>query len=128
MDAATVKQGDIVAGKYRVERVLGKGGMGVVFAVTHVERHVSRALKLLRPAALGDAEAVERVIREARASLSLKGEHVAQVYEVGSLKTGAPYMVMEYLEGTDLGAVLKARGALPPAEAAGYLVQACEAL
>jgi serine/threonine-protein kinase len=128
MDAAHVKPGDIVASRYRVDRVLGKGGMGIVFAVTHIERHKQRALKLLRPAALIDADTVERFLREARASLSLSGEHVARVYEVGSLKTGAPYIVMEYLEGTDLGAVLKARGALPLAEAVGYLLQVCEAL
>jgi serine/threonine-protein kinase len=128
MDAAHVKQGDIIAGKYRVERVLGAGGMGIVFAVTHVERQTRRALKLLRPAALTDADAVERFLREARATLTLRGEHVARLYEVGTLNTGAPYLIIEYLEGSDLRTIVKARGALPMADAIEYLLQVCEAL
>src|SRR5262245_11156018 len=97
--APPVSPGDILAGKYRVERVLGAGGMGVVVAATHIDLLERRAIKFMLASQLGDAEAVERFLREARASSRLKGEHVAKVHDVGRLDNGAPYMVMEYLTG-----------------------------
>jgi serine/threonine protein kinase len=127
-DASPVKQGDILAGKYRVERVLGVGGMGVVVAATHIDLLERRAIKFMLAAQLGDSEAVERFLREARASSRLKSEHVAKVHDVGRLENGAPYLVMEYLTGGDLRVLLKRRGAIPPHEAALYVLQACEAL
>jgi serine/threonine protein kinase len=126
--ASPVKPGDILAGKYRVERVLGVGGMGVVVAATHIDLLERRAIKFMLAAQLGDAEAVERFLREARASSRLKSEHVAKVHDVGRLENGAPYLVMEYLTGGDLRALLKRRGAVPAHEAALYVLQACEAL
>jgi serine/threonine-protein kinase len=123
-----VQPGDVLAGKYRVERVLGAGGMGVVVAVTHLELLEPRAVKFMLPGGLADADAVERFVREARAAALLKSEHVARVYDVGRLANGAPYMVMEYLEGADLAAALKRAGALPLDEAALYVLQAAEAL
>jgi serine/threonine protein kinase len=128
MDAAPVKQGDVLAGKYRVERVLGIGGMGVVVAATHLELLELRALKFMLPSSLQSGEAVERFLREARAAARLRNEHVAKVHDVGRLENGAPYMVMEYLEGSDLDALLKREGPLPPAVAALYAIQVCEAL
>jgi serine/threonine-protein kinase len=126
--APPVAPGDILAGKYRVERVLGAGGMGVVVAATHIDLLERRAIKFMLAAQLGDHEAVERFLREARASSRLRGEHVARVHDVGRLENGAPYMVMEYLTGGDLRVLLKKRGAIPVYEAALYLLQACEAL
>jgi serine/threonine-protein kinase len=126
--AAPVTPGDILAGKYRVERVLGAGGMGVVVAATHIDLMERRAIKFMLPTQLGNTEAVERFLREARASSKLRGEHVARVHDVGRLDTGAPYMVMEYLTGGDLRALLAKRGALSAGEAALYVLQACEAL
>ncbi len=120
--------GDILLGKYRVEHVLGRGGMGLVLAVRHIELGQLFALKVLLPAAQASASAVERFVREARAAARLKSEHVAKVVDVGRLEDGAPYMVMEYLEGSDLAAVLRSRGALPLAEAIEYLLPACEAI
>src|ERR1700742_3551641 len=99
-----VRPGDVIDGKYRVERVLGVGGMGVVVAVTHLELLELRAIKLMRPEGRADADAVERFAREARAASLLRSEHVARVMDVGKLADGAPYMVMEYLEGADLAA------------------------
>jgi serine/threonine protein kinase len=128
MDAAPVKQGDILAGKYRVERVLGVGGMGVVVAATHLELLEPVALKFMLPSALESADSVERFLREARAAARLKNEHVARVHDVGRLENGAPYLVMEYLEGLDLDALVKRQGPLPPAIAALYAIQVCEAL
>ncbi|WP_170319903.1 protein kinase domain-containing protein [Polyangium spumosum] len=119
--------GDVLAGKYRVERVLGMGGMGVVVAATHLELRDERAIKLVRPE-LTHPQIIERFLREARAVVKLRSEHVAQVYDIGRLPSGAPFMVMELLHGDDLSALLKKQGALPVHEAALYVMQACDAL
>lgn len=124
----SVRPGDRVIGKYLVERVLGEGGMGVVVAAHHETLNQKVAIKFLLPAALGDESATERFVREARAAAQIQSEHVARVTDVGLLDTGAPYMVMEYLDGHDLSDELKSRGALPPEEAADYMLQALEAL
>ncbi len=124
----SVRPGDRVIGKYLVERVLGEGGMGVVVAAHHETLNQKVAIKFLLPAALGDQNATERFVREARAAAQIQSEHVARVTDVGLLDNGAPYMVMEYLEGHDLADELKQRGALPPEEAADYILQALEAL
>src|SRR5262245_14763723 len=101
-----VRTGDVLAGKYRVERVLGVGGMGVVVAATHLQLDQRVALKFLLPEATHNKDLVERFSREARAAAKIQGEHVARVLDVGALETGSPYIVMEYLEGRDLGHVL----------------------
>jgi eukaryotic-like serine/threonine-protein kinase len=123
-----VKAGDVLAGKYRVERVLGVGGMGVVVAAHHIQLDEKVALKFLLPHALSNAEAMARFEREARAAVKIKSEHVARVSDVGKLESGSPYMVMEYLHGSDLAAVLQKRGALPIDESVEYVLQACEAI
>src|SRR5689334_9609749 len=93
-----VLPGQMLAGKYRVERILGTGGMGVVVAAKHVELNILVAIKFLLPHVLSNQTAVARFAREARAAVRIKSEHVARVSDVGTLETGAPYMVMEYLE------------------------------
>ncbi len=123
-----VKEGDVVAGKYRVERVLGVGGMGVVVAAIHLHLDQRVALKFVRPEAAENAQAVERFMREARAAARLKSEHVAKVHDVALLESGMPYLVMEYLEGADLGRVLAEQGPLSIESAADYVIQACEAV
>jgi serine/threonine-protein kinase len=123
-----VRPGAVLAGKYRVERILGQGGMGVVVAAHHLQLDEKVALKFLLPDALSNPEAVARFDREARAAVKIKNEHVARVIDVGRMESGAPYMVMEYLEGGDLAAWLKQRGALPVAQAVDFVLQACEAL
>src|ERR1700719_3249430 len=128
VEAAGVKAGDILAGKYRVDRVLGVGGMGVVVAAHHIQLDEHVAIKFLLPQALANAEAVARFDREARAAVKIKSEHVARVIDVGKLETGAPYMVMEYLEGEDLGAWIQTRGPMPVEQAVEFVLHACEAL
>jgi serine/threonine-protein kinase len=125
---AQVKPGEVLAGKYRVDRVLGRGGMGIVVAAHHVQLDEKVAIKFLLPGALGNADAVARFIREARAAVKIKSEHVARVSDVGTLETGAPYMVMEYLEGSDLGAWLDERGPMAVDQAAEFVLHASEAL
>ena len=118
----------MLAGKYRVERVLGAGGMGIVVSAVHVQLEQRVAIKFVRDEALGNVDAVQRFLREARAAVKLKSEHAAKVLDVGTLESGAPYMVMEYLEGSDLGAVLEQHGTLTVQAAAEWIVQACEAI
>ncbi len=126
---APVAEGDVVGGKYKIERVLGQGGMGIVVAAMHVHLRQRVAIKFLLPDA--GAELVTRFMREARASAKLKSEHIARVIDVAELSEAqgrAPYMVMEYLDGSDLSRVLRKRGALPVEDAVDYLLQACEAI
>ncbi|HEY3817433.1 MAG TPA: cytochrome c peroxidase [Polyangiaceae bacterium] len=126
--SSPVKEGDLLAGKYRVERVLGVGGMGVVVAARHEQLDQRVAIKFVRDEALDNEDAVARFLREARAAVRLKSEHAAKVLDVGTLESGAPYMVMEYLEGSDLGAVLRDTGPLTVEVVAEYVAQACEAV
>ena len=120
--------GETLAGKYRIERVLGEGGMGVVVAATHLQLEQLVAIKFLLAAAVKRDELVARFAREARVLAKLTGEHVGRVIDVGSTEDGSPYMVMEYLDGRDLERELAVRGALPIAEAVDYLLQATEAV
>ena len=126
--ASPVQPGQMLADKYRVEKILGTGGMGVVVAARHVELNVLVAVKFLLPHVLSNQHAVTRFAREARAAVRIKSEHVARVTDVGTLETGAPYMVMEYLEGTDLASYLRARKRLSIDRALHFVLQACQAI
>ncbi len=120
--------GGTVADKYRIEQLLGEGGMGFVFEATHLQLGHRVALKVLNTAGMSDKEVVERFLREGRALARLSGEHIARVSDVGTLTTGEPYMVMEFLEGRDLAKELSARGPIPLVEVVDFIAQACEAL
>jgi len=128
LEGLDLKQGDMLAGKFRVERVLGSGGMGVVVEATHVTLKDRVALKFLRAARFADDATITRFLREAQAAAKIKSPHVARVVDVGTLENGSPYMVMEFLEGTDLGTVLEQSGLLPVDVAVSYVLQTCEAL
>jgi eukaryotic-like serine/threonine-protein kinase len=123
-----VRVGQLIAGKYRVEKMLGRGGMGVVMAALHEQLNQRVALKFLTDDAYQQPEAVTRFLREARAAVQIQSEHVARVMDVGTLDSGAPYMVMEYLRGLDLKEVSTRRGPLPVSEAVDFLLQACDAV
>jgi serine/threonine-protein kinase len=123
-----VRPGDVVAGKYRVERVLGAGGMGMVVSATHAELDHLVAIKFLLPEAAANQAAVERFSREARASAKLRSDNIVHVTDIGTLESGAPFIVMEYLEGQDLGQVLLSRGPLPVDDALDFVLQACAGL
>jgi serine/threonine-protein kinase len=101
--------------------------MGEVVAATHIELGHRVAIKIMLP---GEAQEEQRArfLREARASVRLKTQHVAKVLDVGTTTNGAPYMIMEYLAGRDLGAELEARGPLPFGEAVELVLQACESV
>ena len=120
--------GAVVVEKYRVERVLGEGGMGVVVAATHLGLDQRVAIKFLHPEAMRHKEAVERFQREAKVAAKVKSEHVARVHDVGTLEGGEPFIVMEYLEGSDLRDLIRQGEQLPIADVCEIALQSCEAL
>ncbi len=120
--------GDMFGGKYRIERVLGAGGMGVVVAARHIKLDERFAIKFLRPEAGTEDHRVERFMREGRAVTKIRSEHVVRVHDVDTSDGGAPYMIMEYLEGRDLDAILESEGPIPADVAVDYVLQACEAI
>jgi eukaryotic-like serine/threonine-protein kinase len=121
-------RGDVIAGKYAIVRVLGEGGMGVVFEATHVRLQQRVAVKMLLPEMVAEEVIVTRFEREARAAAQLRGRHVASVTDVDVTSDGLPYMVMELLEGHDLQTELEQRGRLPVEYAVDYVLQACAAM
>jgi serine/threonine protein kinase len=123
-----IQQGDLLAGKYRVEQVLGAGGMGYVVAATHEQLGQRVAVKLLAPELCENEDSVTRFLREARAAVRIHSEHVARVIDVGELTNGAPYMVMEFLLGHDLAEELDLPGELEISQAIDYVLQASEAV
>lgn len=120
--------GDMVDGRYRIEAYLGGGGMASVYRATHVVLEQAVAIKVVSPQIRELPGMAQRFLREARAATHLKSEHVARVSDVGTMPDGAPYMVMEYLDGRDLDAVLEAGETVPVEDAVDYVLQACEAL
>lgn len=123
-----VEIGEVLVGKYRVERRIGRGGMGVVVEATHLKLDERVAIKLLHPKLATKPEIVARFMREARAASKIKSPHVVRVLDVDLLPSGEPYMVLELLEGFTLSQLSRALGPLDPAAAAAYVVQACDAL
>src|SRR5687767_5964274 len=108
----TLDAGRIVAGRYRVERRIGEGGMGSVYLVQHIHTEETLALKVLNKDVLRDAQAVERFRREARAPARIGSEHVARVTDADTAPDldNAPFYVMEFLRGRDLERLLKEEG------------------
>jgi serine/threonine-protein kinase len=117
-----------LAGKYRVERIIGQGGMGVVVEARHIALDDRVALKFLLAEYATHPEASQRFLREAQAARKIKSEHIARVTDVGTLENGAPYMVMEFLEGKDLSKYLETQGVLTIEDAIDYVIQGCDAL
>jgi serine/threonine-protein kinase len=124
---AGIPPGTVIAGKYVVERILGKGGMGVVVAALHRELREPVALKFLHGEMAKRPSLVARFQREARAAVRIKSEHVARVIDVG-IHEGSPFIVMELLAGIDFHKLSSTRGPLPCSEAALYVAQACDAV
>ena len=120
--------GELIADKYRVERLLGQGGMGIVVAAKQLNLDRRVAIKLIRDEWGHEPHAVARLVREAKAAARIQSEHIAHVLDVGTLENGAPFIVMEYLEGHDLDTLLRQGGPLAVSDAVDYLLQACEAL
>jgi serine/threonine-protein kinase len=127
-ERALPRPGDVVAGKYVIKDVIGRGGVGVVIAADHKALRCPVALKFLRPEVSCEPPIVQRFLREAHAAARLRSEHVARVMDAGSTDDGAAYLVMELLVGRDFATLLKEEGPLPPSRAVDYLLQACDAV
>jgi eukaryotic-like serine/threonine-protein kinase len=123
MEPEAYATGQVIAGKYRLDERLAVGGMGAVYAATHLELDERVAIKLLLPAALNDATAVERFAREARAAAKVRGDHVVRIFDVGKLESGLPFIVMELLSGVDLDRLAQGKK-LPVEEAVDLLLEA----
>jgi serine/threonine-protein kinase len=123
-----VQPGDVLDGKYAVERAVGQGGTGYVVAAQHLVLQRRVALKFLRPELAAEPQLGSRFLREAQAAAQLTGDHITRVLDADTLSTGEPYLVMEFLEGEDLAAVVRQRGPLPIRDATDYIVQACDAV
>jgi serine/threonine protein kinase len=119
--------GSRIANKYLVEGEIGEGGLGVVVRAQHMQLEQPVAIKYLKPYALSLPGIVERFVREARLAARIKNEHAVKVHDVDSLDNGIPYMVMEFLEGRDLGQIV-AEAPIPLQQAIDYVLQASEAL
>jgi serine/threonine protein kinase len=126
--ALPVAIGDVLDGKYKIVRVLGKGGMGVVMAALHVQLGHRIALKFLSRTGARNEETLARFALEARAAAMIRSEHATRILDIGRLPGGEPYMVLEMLEGSDLGAHVTRRGPLSIEDAVTYVLEACEAI
>ncbi|WP_438020166.1 protein kinase [Sorangium sp. So ce315] len=124
----TIAPGTVIARKYRVERTLGRGGMGLVVEALHLDLDTRVAIKFLLPEFMSYTEAAERFMREARTVAKLQTPHVVRVLDVAALDSGEPYMVMELLDGEDLACHAAEAGTLAIGECIDHIVQACEAL
>jgi hypothetical protein len=128
MEGRRPEPGEVLAGKLRVERLLGEGGMGYVLQAMHLHLDRRVAVKLLLPQIAANPQAVARFMREARAAASITSEHVVRVLDVSALDDGTPMLVMEFLDGKNLGELVRKNGPLPVEDAVDYVLQVSEAL
>jgi serine/threonine-protein kinase len=120
--------GTVLLGKYRVDEVLGTGGMGRVVRASHLYLQQPVAIKILLPQMAESAETVSRFLREAQATVKLRSEHIARVMDVGTMSNGTPFMVMEFLDGNDLNQILRHHGPQLPQIVCDLMLQACEGM
>ncbi len=120
--------GTILFGKYRIDGLIGTGGMGNVVRASHLYLHQPVAIKILLPQMAESESTKQRFLREAQATVRLKSEHIARVMDVGMMPDGTPFMVMEYLDGNDLNQILRHHGPQPPAIVVDLMLQACEGI
>jgi serine/threonine-protein kinase len=125
-DASLPKRGDIVAGKYRIERVVGEGASGQVYAAHHLALDRGVALKVLFADPAEDPTVIDRFLREARTAAKIESVNVTRVLDTGELPNGRPFLVMELLVGGDLTSTLALHGPLPIPRAVEYILQALE--
>ena len=123
-----IATGNLVDGRYLVGEIIGTGAFGLVFEAKNVELDEKVALKTMRPEIAVDTAMVARFAREAKAAASIKSEYVATVYDVGTGADGLPYIVMEYLDGKNLGDHVETSGPIGAQQAVEYALQICEAL
>ncbi len=128
VDTLTLTTGMLVAGKLRVVREIGVGGMGAVYEVEHELTKHRRALKVLHPSAAQTPSVVERFLREASAAGRVGNSHIAETFDAGKLENGEPYLLMELLDGETLDQQLQRQGTIDPGELADLIYQSCEGI
>ena len=122
------RTGELLAGRYRIEMVIGKGAMGAVVAATDIQESRRVAIKTILPHLAEQPEYNTRFLREARATAAIKSDHVTRVFDVGRTDDGVPFLVMELLSGTDLNEMCRGRKQMPVEEAVRYVLEACDAI
>jgi hypothetical protein len=123
-----IPTGTVIDGKYRVEGVVGRGGMGTVYRAQHMALHEPVAIKILRRDAASDPEIVTRFMREGQLAVKLRSEHVARIHDISQTEDGLPYMVMELLQGADLGQLVEQNGPMYAPIAVDLLLHGCDAI
>jgi serine/threonine protein kinase len=126
--ARDLREGVLVSGKYRIEKLIARGGMGLVYRASQpmIARRV--ALKVVRPELLSHPDAAEKLINEACVLGQFQNDHVCRILDAGRLEDGAPYLVLEYLDGTDLRVLLNRENRIEPRRAVDWMMDLLEAL
>jgi predicted Ser/Thr protein kinase len=117
-----------IAGRFRIEREIGTGGMGTVYLATHLGLERPVAVKIIKREFAGDADVAERFLREARTMAKLRHQHAAMIFDAGNLPDGRHFIVMEFVEGETLSQVLAREGRFTPSRAVGIATQICDVL
>jgi len=121
--------GKVFHGRYEVVRCIRAGGMGAVYEVVHLETRRRRALKVMLPSIVRDADMRNRFRLEAQITADVDSDHIVETFDAGvDVETGAPFLVMELLRGEDLLHHVEARGRVPAADVVGLLGQLARAL
>ena len=126
--ARDLREGVLVAGKYRIDQLIARGGMGLVFRAVQPSIARSVALKVVRPELLSHPDASENLLTEARVLGRFQNDHVCRILDAGRLDDGAPYLVLEYVDGTDLRVQLNREKRIEPTRAVGWVMDLLEAL
>ncbi len=126
--ANKIHVGQAFAGKYRVESILGSGGMGTVLRANQTELDRRVAIKVMHAELLTIGDSAKRFSLEARATAALRSKHTVRILDIDRLPSGVPFIVMELLDGRDLATLVSDDGPIPFDTALTYMLQACDAI
>jgi len=118
----------IIAGRFKIEREIGTGGMGTVYLATHLGLERRVAVKIIRSEVAGDEDVADRFLREARTMAKLRHSHAAMIFDAGSLPDGRHFIVMEFVEGETLSQALAREGRFPASKAVRIATEICDVL
>ena len=117
-----------IAGRFRIEREIGRGGMGTVYLATHLGLERPVAVKIIKREFASDSDVSDRFLREARTMAKLRHPHAAMIFDAGSLPDGRHFIIMELVEGETLAQALAREGRFSPAQAVRIAMQVCDVL
>jgi serine/threonine protein kinase len=118
----------IIAGRFRIEREIGTGGMGTVYRATHLGLERPVAVKIIKPEFAGDSDVADRFLREARTMAKLRHPHAAMIFDAGNLPDGRHFIIMEFVEGETLSEALAREGRFSAAHTVQIATQICDVL